>query len=386
MDFGLTDEQRAIRSTVRDFVRRELVPLEQELMRRELAGERELPRAELRALREKARRSGLWGVATPPEYGGAGLDPVTQALVNIELGHTFVPFTFGGAADNILYAATGDQVETYLKPTIAGTRLSCFALTEADAGSDLNALRTTARRDGPDWLITGEKTFISNGDDADYALVFAVTGDRTATTSGVTCFLVDRSAGWTSTPIPMMSSWRAASLYFDDVRVGAGHVLGEVGRGFELAMRWIGRGRLLAPCKGIGAAQRLLAMAVEHANLRTTWGQPLADRQAIQWMIADSAVELESARLLTLRAAWLTTTPADARYASSMAKLSGTTMANAVVDRVLQIHGGLGYTKDLPIERWYRELRVLRIFEGTDEIQRRTIARGVLGGRVHFDD
>jgi Acyl-CoA dehydrogenases len=385
VDLVLDDEHRAIARTVRDFVTRELIPLEPELLRRERAGERQLTRDELADLRERARRSGLWGVGTPPEYGGAGLDPVAQALVRIELCRTFVPFTFGGSADNILFAATGDQIDTYLRPTLSGERVSCFALTEPGAGSDLSGLRTTARRVDGGWVIDGEKTFISRGADADFAMVFAVTGPRTSTSSGVTCFLVDRDRGWTSTPIPMMSSWEAATLRFDGVRVGDEHVLGEVGRGFELAMRWIGQGRWLVPCRAIGAAQRLLGMAVEYANTRTTWGAPLADRQAIQWMIADSAVELESVRMLTLRAAWLAGTGADTRYASAIAKLSGAAMANAVVDRVLQIHGGMGYTRELPIERWYRELRVLRIFEGTDEIQRRTIARGVLRGDLDVD-
>ncbi len=382
MDFDLSDEQRAIVEAVRDFVRREVMPLEAEMMRRERAGHPELGADELTELRQKARRSGLWGIGTPEAYGGADLDAMTQALVTIELARTFVPFSFGGAADNILFSANDDQRERYLLPTIEGTRKSCFALTEPGAGSDLSSLRTTARRVAGGWSISGEKIFISNGSTADYAMVFAVTGERASGSSGVTCFLVDRDAGWTSSPIPMMSSWAAASLNFDNVVVSDAQVLGEVDRGFELAMRWIGRGRWVVPCRAIGAGQRLLEMAVVHARQRTTWGQPLADRQAIQWMIADSAVELESCRLLTLQAAWLSANGREARHETSIAKLHGAVIANQIVDRVMQIHGGLGYSKELPIERWYRELRVLRIFEGTDEIQRQTIARNLLRGHV----
>lgn len=383
MDFALSQEQRAIAATVRDFVERELVPLESEVLRRERSGEPDLTPEEFNDLRSKARRSGLWGVSTPVEYGGADLDTVSQALVQMELSRTFVPFTFGGQADNILYTANSRQRDEYLLPTIEGARKSCFAVTEPGAGSDVGGIRTRARRlpEGG-WSITGEKTFISGGHQADFALVFAVTDEEATTGKKTTCFIVDRAAGWTSSPLPVMSSWQVASLHFDEVHVGDDAVLGEVGQGLELAMRWIGRGRWKVPSRAVGAAQRLLELAVEYAHTRTTWGAPLADRQAIQWMIADSVVELDAAALLTLRAAWEAGTGRDARHNSSIAKFYGATMANNVVDRVLQIHGGIGYSRELPIERWYRELRVLRIFEGTDEIQRQTIARDVLRGRA----
>jgi acyl-CoA dehydrogenase len=188
--------------------------------------------------------------------------------------------------------------------------------------------------------------------------------------------------GWKSAPIPTMGEWGPAALVFDDVRVPAGNVLGEVGQGFALALRWIGQGRYVIPARAVGAAERLLGMAIEYAKLRVSMGHPIAEYQAIQWQIADSQVEIESTKWLTLYAAWRAGSGLDARHATSIAKLTGAVMANEVVDRVLQIHGGMGYTKELPIERWYRELRLLRIFEGTDEIQRRTIARNLLKGHV----
>ncbi len=375
VDFSLSDEERQIRDTVRDFIQREVVPLETEVLRNERAGQPGIDRTVLRELQAKARRSGFWGVLTPEEYGGMNLGAVMAAIIAMETGRTFVPFQFGGHADNILYAGNEEQKERYLIPVIEGERISCFAITEPGAGSDARSIRTSARPDGGDYVINGEKTFITNGNDADFVMAFAVVPD-----AGVTCFLVDRDMGWKSEPIPTMGEWGPAALVFDDVRVPAANVLGEVGKGFDLAMAWIRQGRFMIPARAVGSAERLLQMAIDYAKIRHSMGQPIAGYQAIQWQIADSQVEIESAKWLTLYAAWRVQQGLDGRHASSIAKLNGAVMANNVVDRVLQIHGGMGYTKELPIERWYRELRLLRIYEGTDEIQRRTIARNLLKG------
>jgi acyl-CoA dehydrogenase len=380
VDFSLTDEQREVRDWVRTFVRKEIIPLEPEVLRRERTGQPGLEPGELRALQLKAKESGFWGVLTPEEYGGMNLGGVMAALLEAELGRSFVPFRFGGAADNILFYANEAQKEAYLLPTISGDRKSCFAITEPGAGSDARAIRTTARQDGDDWIINGEKTFITGGNEADFTMVFAVTDKEKGASGGVTCFLVDREAGWKSHPIDTMGEWGPAALTFDNVRVPSRNILGEVGRGFELAMRWIGQGRYLLPARAIGACERLLEMGIDYARTRETFGQPIAERQAIQWMIADSAVEIEALRWLVLHAAWQVDQGMDSRQAQSMAKLYGGIKANEIVDRVLQIHGGMGYTRELPVERWYRELRLLRIYEGTDEIQRRTIARNLLKG------
>jgi acyl-CoA dehydrogenase len=368
MDLTLAGEEREIRDWVRTFVTKELMPLEPQ----ELQG--------------KAKQAGFFGVLTPEEYGGMGLGSLMAALIEIELGRTFVPFAFGGDADNILFDANDEQKRRYLEPTISGERHSCFAITEPDAGSDARNIRTSAVRDGDEWVINGEKTFITGGDIADFAMVFAVT-DREKHSEGrsgesVTCFLVDREAGWTSASIPTMGQWGPASLSFQDVRVPHSAILGEEGRGFALAMKWIGKGRFMLPARALGACERLVEMAMEQAKNRVTFGEPIANRQAIQWMIADSAVEIEALRWLVLTAAWQVDQGIDSRQSQSMAKLYGGVQANQIVDRVLQIHGGMGYTRELPIERWYRELRLLRIYEGTDEIQRRTIARNLLSGHA----
>ncbi|WP_326957413.1 MULTISPECIES: acyl-CoA dehydrogenase family protein [unclassified Amycolatopsis] len=382
MDFSLSTEEREVRDWVRTFVQRELVPLEQEVLRRERAHQPGLTGEELKDLQLKAKESGFWGILTPEEYGGMGMSAVMAALLEAELGRTFVPFRFGGAADNILFHANEEQKQAYLLPTISGERKSCFAITEPGAGSDAKAIRATARKDGTDWVINGEKTFITGGNEADFTMVFAITDPEKGANGGVTCFLVDREAGWKSEYIDTMGEWGPASLIFQDVRVPETQILGEEGRGFELAMQWIGQGRYLLPARAIGSCERLISMAIEYANTRETFGQKIAERQAIQWMIADSGVELEALRWLVLSAAWQVDQGVDSRHAQSMAKLYGGQKANEIVDRVMQIHGGMGYTRELPVERWYRELRLLRIYEGTDEIQRRTIARNLLKGHV----
>lgn len=380
MDFELSAEQRAIRDTIRSFIRKEVIPLEAEFLRRSGKGQTPIERETIRELQLAAKRFGFWGMSTPEKYGGMELPAVTQSLIYTELGRTCLPFLLGGEADNILYEADPCQTHEYLLPTIAGDRVSCFALTEPDAGSDATNIKTTARRSGSDWVMSGEKTFITNGNHADFAIVIALTNPQVGARHGSTAFLVDRTMGWTSSPISVMGWQTPASLHFGDVRVPASSVLGEEGQGFELATRWIGRGRFVIPSQSVGIAERVLQMALDYSRVRRTFGRPLIENQAIQWMIADSHVELEAARWLTLHAAWLIDQGADARQASSVAKLYGAGMVSRVVDRALQIHGGLGYTRELPIEHWYRAVRVFRIFEGSDEVQRMTIARNLVRG------
>ncbi|WP_433495793.1 acyl-CoA dehydrogenase family protein [Micromonospora sp. CA-248089] len=381
MDFALSDTERAIRDTARDFITKEVMPLEQELLRRERAHRPGLEHSELRELQLKARKFGFWGLATPEEYGGMDLPAVTQSLIWTELGRSFVPFRFGGEADNILFHANDEQKREYLVPTIEGERRSCFAITEPGAGSDAANIKLSARRDGDDWILNGEKTFITGGHDADFAIVIAVTDrEKGARHGGATAFLVDRSMGWRSEFIQTMGEGGPASLVFDDVRVPGRNILGEPGQGFSLGMEWIGKGRYIIPSHAVGIAERALSMAIDYANTRETFGAKIGTNQAIQWMIADSETELEAARWLILRAAWTVEQGMDPRHASSMAKLYGAGMVNRVVDRVLQIHGGMGYTRELPIERWYRQVRLYRIFEGTDEMQRLIISRDLLRG------
>ncbi|HEY0001156.1 MAG TPA: acyl-CoA dehydrogenase family protein, partial [Actinoplanes sp.] len=284
MDFSLSDEERAIRDTARQFIAREVMPLELEALRRERRHEPGLERSELRELQLKAKEFGFWGLGTPEEYGGMDLPAVLQSLIFTEVGRTFVQFRFGGEADNILFYADDEQKKEYLLPTIAGERISCFAITEPGAGSDAANIKLRARRDGDDWVLNGEKTFITQGHDADFVIVVAVTDpEKDVRRGGSTAFLVDRSMGWHSEFIPTMGEGGPASLIFDDVRVPARNILGEVGQGFELGMKWIGKGRYLIPSTALGIAERALGMAIEYANTRETFGRKIGENQAIQW-------------------------------------------------------------------------------------------------------
>jgi acyl-CoA dehydrogenase len=382
MDFALTDEQKMILGVTREFVRKELLPLEGQVSKAEIENRTFPDPQTYRDLQLKARSAGLWGLQTPEEYGGANVGQLLAALITMETARALVRFNYGGSADNILYAATEEQKQRYLIPTIEGERHSCFALSEPDTGSDATNIKTTAIKRNGSWVLNGRKIFISSAEAADFAIVFAVTDKEKRHNGGITAFLVDRDMGWTSSPIPLMSSWSASELYFDNVCVPQENVLGQVGRGFELAMRWIGGGRLMIPARAVGQAQRLLELGLEYAKQRHAFGAPIADYQAIQWMLADSAVEIEQVKWLTLRAAWKADQGQDVRHEASMAKLSGAQMVWRVADRMLQVHGGMGYTREVPIERVLREVRVYRIFEGTDEIQKRSIARNLLRGHA----
>src|SRR5437870_2478839 len=318
MDFSLSDEQRMILGTVREFVHKELLPLEADIQRAELEGRHFPDRSTLRQLQGTARKAGLWGLLTPEEYGGANVGLLMTALITMETARALVPFTYGGSGDNILYQCTPAQRERYLLPTIEGERHSCFALSEPDTGSDATNIKTTAVKRNGSWMLNGRKIFISSAEQADFVIVFAVTDKEKRHRGGITAFLVDRDMGWTSSPIPLMSSWSASEVMFDDVCVPDENVLGTVGKGFDLAMQWIGGGRLQIPARAVGQAQRLLELGLEYARQRQAFGQPIAEYQAIQWMLADSAVEIEQCKWLTLHAAWKAACGGDVRHDASM--------------------------------------------------------------------
>jgi acyl-CoA dehydrogenase len=385
MDFSLNDEQRMILDTVRQFVTRELMPLERKVVEAEIEN-RAFPDPEtLRGLRSRAKDLGLWGLTEPKEYGGADLGSLTAALVTIETSRALVPFQYGGHVPNLLYSCTPAQRSRYLLPLLAEERRVAFAMSEPNIGTDAGAMQTTAVWSGTHWVINGQKTWISRGHKADFAIVLAVTDKALRARGGITAFLVDREMGFESRPLVMMAQSdmgdaQPAELNFKDTVVPAENVLGEVGNGLKAAMATIGHSRIQASARAIGAAQRLLEMAVEYAKVRISFGKPLADYQAIQWMLADSAVELRSALWLTLHAGWKVDQGLETRFEESMAKLTGAQTAWRVADRVLQIHGAMGYSKELPIERVMRQLRVYRIYEGADELQKINIAKGLING------
>lgn len=376
MDFEISDELVQLVDVVRRFRERELMPLEHHFLTqgRFTAAERD-------AIDERARAAGLWALEAPVELGGQGLGQLGMCLVLEELFKHPAMYTTGGNPEPVLYHCQGDQRETFLLPVIRGERRSCYAFTEPDAGSDMARMRLQAVRDGDDWILNGTKTFISKVDVADFVIVFAVT-DPAAGARGITVFLVDKGTpGFeVSREIPTMGDdWDPCELSFTDCRVPDAHRVGELGDGWRLAGEQLNHGRLKIAAYQLGIADRCIEIAVDWAKERVTWGKPIAARQAIQWMLADSRVELEAARMLVYRAAWKTDQGMDHAQDDFMAKLYATEMAQRVTDRCLQVLGGIGYTTETPVQSFYRQVRLWRIGHGTAEIHRWMIARDMLG-------
>ncbi len=398
----LSDEQRDIVATTRAFVHRELVPHEDEVER---TGRLDPELA--RRLRQRAIQAGLFAANMPAELGGGGLDTLSWMLMERELGHTGYALQMYAVArpSRILLACNDSQRGTYLLPTVAGQRTECLAMTEPEAGSDLRGMRTRANRDGPDWLITGTKHFISHADESDFVILFAATGEGHdsdgARRAEITAFLVDLDAlGLTVLPGYRSVSHRGygnSVLAFDGCRVPGSAVLGEVGRGFEVANTWLGSTRLQVAATCLGRARRALDLAVAHAATRLQFGRPIGRNQGVSFKLADMATALESASWLTWRAAWLVdagsaagTEPGgkpsrdagrELDSAIAMAKLAATETLAMVADEALQIHGGMGLMDELVLERIWRDARVERIWDGTSEIQRHIVSRAML--RAH---
>jgi len=383
MDLQLSDEQRLIIQTVRRFVHEEIVPLEAELD----PDAAELAPEDFARLRSMVQTMGFYGWDIPADYGGPGLDLVTRSLMAEEMSQhragLYAPCygTFGGGGLAQLFEANEDQKERYLYPMLRGEKHGFFALTEPSGGSDpARAIQTRAVRDGDDWVINGSKIFISGADKAEFGLLFART-DPARGRGGITAFLVD-----TDTPgfivrrvvHTLRSASYATELQFEDMRVPQANVLGEVNGGFAIANDRLTRNRIPYSAGCIGVAVAAQRMAAAYAKQRETFGDVLANRQAIQWMIVDNAIDIETSRWLTLAAADKAERGEPFRFETAMAKLVSTEAAGRVVDRAIQIHGGYGVTKDLPLERWYRELRIRRIGEGASEVQRIIMARDLL--------
>ncbi|MYH15779.1 MAG: cyclohexanecarboxyl-CoA dehydrogenase [Gammaproteobacteria bacterium] len=376
-----------ITGMVRRFVREEILPLELTLD----PDADELPEADRLRLTEKTRAMGLYGLDIPPEFGGPEIDLVTRTLIAIETSQhragLYAPCygVFGGAGLAQLFEATEAQQARYLHPMLRGEKSGFFGLTEPSGGSDpARAIQTRAVRDGDDWIINGGKIFISGADRADFGLVFART-DPDKGRNGVTCFIVD-----TDTPgfhvrrvvHTLRSARYATELQFEDMRVPHANVLGAVNGGFAIANDRLSRQRIPYAAGCIGVATKAHELALEYAPQRQTFGAPLSSRQAIQWMLVDNEIDIRQARWLTLEAAARAQRGDPFRKEAAMAKLVATEAGSRVVDRCMQIFGGYGVTKDFPFERWYREMRIRRIGEGPNEVQRHIIARDLLGASL----
>jgi alkylation response protein AidB-like acyl-CoA dehydrogenase len=382
MDFALSEEQELIIKTTRDFVRKELVPHEQEV---EDTG---VLRAELyRELKAKAIAAGLYAANMPTEVGGAGLDAVSWILYEKELGYTGYALQYSCVArpSNILLACAGEQRERYLLPTVRGERVDCLAMTEPGAGSDVRGMKTTALHKGGDFIINGTKHFISHADHADFVILFAASGEEDSPRGKrklITAFLVDKGipgfverAGYRNVS---HRGYTNSILEFNDCRVPKSAVLGALHQGFEVANTWLGATRLQVAATCLGRAERALEAAKSWAVERVQFGQQIGKFQGVSFKLADMAVELRAAELLTLEAAWKLQNKTATDTDMAIAKLKASEMLAMVADEALQIHGGMGLMSELPLERIWRDARIERIWDGTSEVQRHIISRALL--------
>ncbi|MBA4350801.1 MAG: acyl-CoA dehydrogenase [Rhodobacter sp.] len=382
MQFGLTEEQQMIVETTRSFVENELYPHEMEVER---TGHLRMDL--IKQIQAKAMQAGLYAANMPAEVGGAGLDTLSWLLYEKELGKAnyALHWTCVARPSNILLAGTEEQRQKYLYPCIRGEKWDCLAMTEPGAGSDLRGMKASARPDGDDWVLNGTKHFISHADLADFAICFMASGEEDTPRGKkklITAFFVDKGTpGFTVRDGYRNVSHRGytnAILEFDNCRIPKSQILGEVHKGFEVANTWLGATRLQVAATCLGRAERALAHAVQYAAERQQFGQQIGKFQGISFKLADMAMELKAAELLTWEAAWKfdqgTVTEAD----MSMAKLKATEVLAFIADEAIQIHGGMGLMDDLPLERIWRDARVERIWEGTSEIQRHIISRQML--------
>jgi acyl-CoA dehydrogenase len=372
-----------LRDVVRQFMANEVRPLE-DTLDHDAAGP---PKEQLLELQRKAQEVGLWSLQTPAEFGGAGLGILGQCIVQEEAAKcrmgAFFPAlgAFGGNPPSVLFRASRDQFEEYGRPIVEGRAGRPFtAISEASGGSDpARAIRCRAERRGDVYVVNGTKMWTTHGGSAEWGILYARTGDQ-GDRGGISCFIVDANApGLTKRPIGVMTSYSPFELHFDDVVIPVENRIGEEGQGFALASEYLVQSRIPYTAVPIGIAQHALAITIEWVKERSTFGKTLSDRQGVQWMLADSEIELRAARLLMYHAAWNADLGRDVRLDASICKLTGTETAFRVVDRCLQLHGALGMSKEMPFERWFRDLRVKRFGEGASEVLRTQIARNLLG-------
>ena len=387
MEFQLSDEQFLLVSTLRRFIGIELHPLEDIV---EQTGELAVEDAE--RILKNSRDLGFYAMNIPEQHGGGVLSTLDWMLVEEQFGYTtdiLIRRAFGNVYE-ILLAGTPEQQERWLLPSVKGRRTFSIAFTEPEAGSDAASIRTTARREGDTWILSGQKCFISDAHFSDFFVVTAVT-DQEAAHRGISTFIVDKGLeGFTIGPDQPMMGLRGtthADLFFDDVKLGPETLLGPEGDGLKLALETLGRVRLAQiGARAIGKATRILDLTIEHARQRKQFGSPIGEFQMIQKMLADSAMEIKAARLALYATACSIDRGNEAREEISMVKVQASETLGRVVDRAVQIFGGSGYAKGLPIERYYRDARIYRIFDGTSEIHRTVIAKALLKGAPQLYD
>lgn len=383
MDFAVSDHVHLIAETIRRFVRNELQPLEEEV---EAEGFLEADKAQ--EIFRKSRELGFYAMNVPSEFGGGGLSAVEMCCAEQEMGQTtdiLVRRAFGNVYE-VLLVCDENQRKQWLLPAVRGERVCSIAMTEPGSGSDAAGIKTVARPDGDGWILSGQKHFVSDGMFSDFFVVSALT-DPDAGSRGISLFLVDKEMGGLTVgrdqPMMGLRGTSHVELFFDNVKLGPEHLLGERGRGLRLVFETIGRIRLFhIGARAVGMGKRVLEMMVEQANLRHQFGRSIGEFQMVQTMLADSAMDLNAATLMVLNTAWELDQGRDPREKVSMVKVCAAETLGRIADRAVQLFGGMGFCKDLPIERIYRDCRVLRIYDGTSEIHRGVVARGLLKNGV----
>ncbi|MFC7062130.1 acyl-CoA dehydrogenase family protein [Halobacillus seohaensis] len=379
MTVTVTDELQQMKTMIKNFVENEVEPYAQQI-----EDEDEIPQH----LVEKAKELGLFGMSIPEEYGGIGLNTVGKAVILEQLGRTHNGFVSlisahtGIGSTGLVKLASEDLKQKYLPDMAAGNKIAAFALSEPGAGSDATNLSTQAEKKDDQWIVNGSKHFITNAPVADVFTVFALTDKEKGAKGGITAFLIEKdfpglTVGKKDKKMGLRGSY-TAQVIFDNCIVPEENVIGEVGMGYMNALKILGEGRIGLAARAVGSCDKLIELSASYAKERVQFGQPIASNQGIQWMLADMATETEAARTLTMMAAEKVDEGKKVIKEASMAKLFASEVFNKVADKAVQIHGGIGYIGEYPVERFYRDARITKIYEGTNEIQRVVIARKIL--------
>lgn len=378
MDFTISEELQSMKKTVRQFVDKEVEPRAQEIEEKDAIPE---------IIIKKAKEMGLFGLSIPMEYGGLGLGMLDKCLIFEELGRTHNGFTSLVGSHNgigtmgIVMMGSEEQKSRYLPAMAKGDAIGAFALTEPNAGSDASNIKTTAVKKGDRWILNGSKHFITNGPVASTFTVMAMT-DKSRKAKGITAFIVEKDfpgfkVGTVEKKMGLKGSY-TSEIILEDCEVPAENLLGVEGQGYMNALKILANGRAGLAARVVGSCQKLIEMSVEYAKTREQFGKPIGENQAIQFMLADMLMETEATRALTLQTAWQVDQKMKVIKEAAMTKLFASETYCRVVDKAVQIHGGMGYMQDFPIERFYRDARITRIYEGTSEIQRLIIGRQML--------
>ena len=379
MTITLTKEMEQMKTMIRNFVEKDVEPLAQQIEEEDLIPQH---------LVEMSKELGLFGISIPEQYGGIGLNTVEKATVLEQLGRTHNGFVSlisahtGIGSTGLVKLASEQLKNKYLPEMAAGNKIAAFALSEPGAGSDATNLATTAEKKGDYWVMNGTKHFITNGPIADVYTVFALTDKDKGAKGGITAFLVERdfpgvTVGKKDKKMGLRGSY-TSQVIFENCIIPEENVIGEVGMGYISALRILGEGRVGLAARAVGSCGKLIELSAKYAKERIQFGKPIADNQAIQWMLADMATETEAAKALTMMAAQKIDEGKKVIKEASMAKLFASDVFNRVADKAVQIHGGMGYMAEYPVERFYRDARITKIYEGTNEVQRLIIARNIL--------